>query len=149
MNNILKIIELQGQEKKDNKGVAIAIDLKVAGQEIPIPVSKICHSYEELALEADTIRKNLEQISEEAKAILSGGAVKGQEFTVTDEMTSDQIWSILCRIPEVDTFIRIFNDLGDTSRRQVAEYVLTKCNAFSGRASVFSSRYNSKSALLE
>ena len=149
MNSIFKIIELHEQEKNDKRGVAIAIDLKVAGKEQAFPVSKICYSDKELVLETEAIKKNLEQITKEAERILSGESVPEQDFTITAEMTMDQAWSILSRIPDLDTFIRIFNDLEDTRRRQVAEYVLTKCNAFSGRAAIFSSRYNNHTSLLE
>lgn len=147
MKDIFKIIELQDPEKADKKGVAIAIDFRVADQGIDFPVSRTCHSHEDLVLEADKIRKNLEQICEAAKTILTGEA--GQGLGVTDEMTPDQIWSILSRISDVNTFIRSFNALGDTRRREVAEYVLTVCNVFSGKAMVFSSRYKSGAALLE
>ena len=148
MKGIFKIIELLDREKEEKKGVAIAIDFRVADQERSLPVSRICHSHEDLVLEADAIRENLEQVCEAAKAILSGELGTGQELDVTDEMASDHVWSILSRIPDVDTFIKSFNDLGDARRREVAEYVLTVCNVFSGKALVFSSRYNSGTAFL-
>lgn len=42
-----------------------------------------------------------------------------------------------------------FNDLEEVTRRRVADYVLTSCNVFSGRAAFFSERYESESATME
>lgn len=64
-------------------------------------------------------------------------------------MKAEEIWSILSAIlGEVD-FIQAFNALEEGTRREVAEHVLTHCNVFSGKAAVFSSRYDEKSALME
>jgi len=72
-----------------------------------------------------------------------------EELEVTPEMSPEQIWSILSQINEEGLFIKGFNSLDDTKRRELAEYVLTRCNIFSGKGSIFSERYNSESGLLE
>ena len=72
-----------------------------------------------------------------------------EETEFTPEMSPEQIWSILSQIDEEDLFIKGFNSLDDTKRRELAEYVLTRCNIFSGKGSIFSERYNSESGLLE
>jgi hypothetical protein len=59
------------------------------------------------------------------------------------------VWSILSSIEDEDQFVRRFNALEEEKRREVAEYVLTKCNIFSGKASAFSSRYSNETGLLE
>ena len=72
-----------------------------------------------------------------------------EELEFTPEMSSEQIWSILSQIDGEDLFIKGFNSLDDSMRRELAEYVLTRCNIFSGKGSIFSERYNSESGFLE
>jgi len=74
---------------------------------------------------------------------------KEGELEFTPEMSPEQIWSILSQIDEEDLFIKGFNSLDDIKRRELAEYVLSRCNIFSGKGSIFSERYNSESGLLE
>lgn len=74
---------------------------------------------------------------------------KEEELEFTPEMSPEQIWSILSQVDEEGLFIKGFNSLDDTKRRDVAEYILTRCNIFSGKGSIFSERYNSESGLLE
>jgi len=74
---------------------------------------------------------------------------KEKKLKFTPEMSSEQIWSILSQIDEEGLFIKGFNGLDDTRRRELAEYILTRCNIFSGKGSIFSERYNSESGLLE
>ena len=62
---------------------------------------------------------------------------------------SEKAWSILSQIKEEDHFIRSFNGLDENKRREVADYVLTHCNVFSGKGSAFSARYSNVSGLLE
>ena len=64
-------------------------------------------------------------------------------------MNAGEIWSILSAILDEGDFIQAFNALEEGKRKEVAEHVLTHCNVFSGRAAVFSSRYDDKSALME
>ena len=64
-------------------------------------------------------------------------------------MAPEEIWSILSGVSDEDLFIKGFNNLDEGKRRDVAEYVLTQCNIFSGKASIFSSRYNNETGLMD
>jgi hypothetical protein len=70
-------------------------------------------------------------------------------FEFRSDMGPEEIWEILSNITDEDLFIGSFNRLEETKRNEVAEYVLTQCNIFSGKASVFSSRYNNEKGLME
>lgn len=64
------------------------------------------------------------------------------------DLTPAEIWAILSGDPDERSFVRRFNSLEEARRREVAEHVLTRCNVFSGRGSVFSSLYNDESSLM-
>ena len=64
-------------------------------------------------------------------------------------MSPEEIWLILSELSQEDLFAESFNSLEEGTRKAVAEHVLTQCNVFSGMPSVFSSRYNSETGLLE
>ncbi|MBN2123823.1 MAG: nitroreductase [Deltaproteobacteria bacterium] len=61
---------------------------------------------------------------------------------------ADRIWAALSGMREKE-FIDAFNRMKEVKRREVAEYVLTQCNVFSGNAMIFSGRYDEASALME
>jgi hypothetical protein len=148
MSDILKIIEDENQDERNKKQICIGIDLRIADKEIRCPVSKVCHSYEDLVVELDGIQKSLEHIREEAKTRFQGPSVKeGLEFS--PETSPEEIWSILSEIQEEALFIERFNNLEETKRKEVAEHVLTRCNIFSGRGAVFSARYDSETGYME
>ena len=148
MQDIFKIIKVNNQREENKKTVSIGIDFQIAGREICCPVSENCHSYEDLAVEVGKIKRNLECMIEEAKTHFKGPVQKdGFEFTI--ETSPEEIWSILAEIKDESIFVERFNSLDDTKRREVAEYVLSKCNIFSGRGSVFSARYNNGTGYME
>ncbi len=146
--DIFKIIKVNNQKEENKKTISIGIDFQIAGREICCPVSKNCHSYEALAVEVGEIKRNLECVLEEAKTHFKGSAPKG-DSGFEPETSAEEIWAILAGIKDESVFIERFNNLDDTKRREVAEYVLSKCNIFSGRGSVFSARYNNGTGYME
>ena len=146
--DIFKIIKVNNQKEENKKTISIGIDFQIAGREICCPVSKNCHSYEALAVEVGEIKRNLECVLEEAKTHFKGSAPKGDSgFEL--ETSAEEIWSILNGIKDESDFVKRFNSLDDTRRNEVADHVITKCNIFSGRGSVFSARYNNGTGYME
>jgi len=148
MRDIFKIIKVNNQREENKKTISIGIDFQIAGREICCPVSKNCHSYEDLAVEVGEIKRNLECVLEEAKTHFKGPAPKG-DSGFEPETPAEEIWSILAGIKDESIFVERFNSLDVTKRGEVAEYVLSKCNIFSGRGSVFSARYNNGTGYME
>jgi hypothetical protein len=148
MTAIFKIAELQHKEKGDKEGICIGIDVRIEDRKGFFPVSSVCNSYEELAVEVERIKDNLTQVLEKGERLMKGASVE-EEFKITPEMSPQEIWSILSKIEEEGFFIKSFNSLGEARRREVAEYVLTRCNVFSGKASVFSGCYDSVSGFMK
>ncbi len=90
----------------------------------------------------------MERVLEEAKTHFKGPAQKG-DSGFEPETSAEEIWPILTGIKDESIFVERFNSLDDTKRREVAEYILSKCNIFSGRGSVFSARYNNGTGYME
>ena len=148
MRDIFKMIKIDNQKKESEKALSIGIDVQIAGRVICCPVSENCHSYEEFAVEVEAMQSNLERMIEEAKKHFKGAAPKdGSEFS--SETSPEKIWEILSDIQDESDFVERFNSLDDTRRKAVADYVITKCNVFSGSGSFFSARYNNQTGYME
>jgi hypothetical protein len=148
MRDIFKMIVIDNQKEAGKKELSMGIDLQIAEREICCPVSKNCQSYEELLAEIEAIQRNLEGIKAEAKTYFKGPASEDDsEFTA--ETSPEEIWANLSKIQDELDFVERFNSLDDTKRKEVADHVITKCSVFSGRGSVFSTRYNNKTGVME
>ena len=147
MIEIFKILEVPAEGERDQKAIALGIDLKVAGKEVLCPISGVCGSYEDFNAEISAIRKDLESLLTKAKGFFAASLRTDGELSA--DMSPEKAWSILSQIKEEDHFIRSFNGLDENKRREVADYVLTHCNVFSGKGSAFSARYSNVSGLLE
>ena len=145
------IFEMMTETEKEEKGkitVSVGIRLKMGGYETTCPVSRGCDSYETLEIEVRTIKNGLDNLLAQAKEVF-GQTTTEKGLNLRSDMEPEEIWSILSAVSEEDLFIRTFNNLDEAKRREVAEHVLTQCNIFSGKASVFSSRYDNETGLME
>ena len=146
-----KIFELivqpgEGQEKKPEARIGIRV--KLSSFETTCFVTQPCPSYHALESAVQAIRQNLEDVLKEARKTFES-ASKRDRLGLRPEMTAGEIWTILSAIPDEKEFVRAFNTLEEGKRKEVAEHVLTHCNVFSGKAAVFSSRYDGQSAIME
>jgi len=148
MRDIFKVITIDNQKEAGKKELSIGINLKIADREICCSVSENCRSYEELLVEIEAIQRNLEGLKAEAKTYFKELASE-DDSEITAETSPEEIWAILSKIQDELDFVARFNSLDDTRRKEVADHVITKCSVFSGRGSVFSSRYNNKTGYME
>jgi hypothetical protein len=148
MESVFELITNVKLEKEGPEECRLGIRVKVGGFETICPVTRPCHSYKAFELEVQGITKSLEQIMSRAKGIFEKPDA-GEMFGIEPRMKAEEVWAILSRIDDNNAFAVTFNKLDEEKRREVAEHVLTKCNVFSGKASVFSSRYNDTTLLLE
>lgn len=143
------IFEVTTTVEKGNEIVSsVGIRLKIGGHEIVCPVSRACNTYEALQIEVQAIKNDLESILERAKQVYRQPKIE-EGIQLRPDMAPEEIWTVLSGVSDETLFVESFNGLDESKRREVAEYVLTKCNIFSGKASVFSSRYNSETALMD
>ena len=148
MARLFEIIRMTDKGGSNETEIRLGIRFKIAGHETICSVSRNCNSFESLEMEIEAIKDNLDNIAGLSREIFFGPASQGKiDFAV--ELTPERIWGILSNTTDEDLFMHSFNDLDDAKRKDVAEYVLTRCSIFSGMASFFSARYNNKSRLLE
>ena len=148
MDEIFKIIEIQDKREADKKGICVSIDVKIADREISFPVTEVSHSEKDFSDEVEKIKEDLDRILIRGRRLFEGPLPdKGQR--ITPEMEPEKIWSILSEITEEDLFVEIFNDMETAKRMEVAEYILSHCNIFSGKGAVFSARYDNDTGLME
>ena len=145
MENLFEIINVsEGKEIR----LLVGIRINIAGQESICPVSKGYNTQDELVEALERLISDLEKLSLKAENIFKG--VPGNHNpALSPDMPPEEIWQVLSETANEDLFIDLFNQLDEEKRKEVAEYVLTQCNVFTGRGAGFSSRYNNETALLE
>jgi hypothetical protein len=135
----------EGREKKPEARLGIRV--RLSSFETTCFVTQPCQTYHALESEVQAIRHDLEDVLKEARKAFES-ASKRDNLGLKPDMTAGEIWPILSAILDEGDFVEAFNALEQGKRKEVAEHVLTHCNVFSGKAAVFSSRYDDKSALL-
>jgi len=148
MMGIFEMISGSGSGVGEGPFVCIGIPLKAGGHDVMCPVSKRCVSYGALEIEVQAIKDELDALLQRAKESFEDSATE-DALGLRADMSPEEIWSVLSELSQEDLFAKGYNSLDEGTRRAVAEHVLTQCNVFSGMASVFSSRYNSETGLLE
>jgi len=125
----------------------LAIRLKIAGCETLCPVSRPCASYEAFEKESEWLKESLERVRRQARSLFDAPS-SSKGIHIAPDMTVEEIWNVLSTRTDEAALVAAFNELDVSQRQAVAEYVLTQCNIFSGKAAVFSSRYDSESGLM-
>ena len=148
MKNIFEMITVTDKKKQDETKIRLGICLKIGATETICPISGICDSYEAFKMEVEAAKNSLERVINKAKEIFSGSSLQ-ETLELNADMSPEKIWSILSSVDDEDLFVNSFNALDEVKRKMVAEYVLTQCNIFSGKASVFSAHYSNDSHLME
>lgn len=146
--DVFKIIEVDASNEEKSKGVCIGIEVTVAGNRLPCPVSDICHTSGDLEREIKKIQDSLDTLYEKGKTFLTTSAMTSS-LNITPETLPDEAWVRLGHIKEDSTFAETFNSLDEEKRKEIAEYVLTQCNIFSGKGAFFSQCYDSESGYME
>ncbi len=149
MSRLFRICACNDPQAAGGENLCIGIPVRIAGRETVIPVSDSCHTFEEMVKAARDIQDDLKLLLEEAEGIFQPETLSAAGFHFPPGMEPDKVWAVLKEMGEEEAFVKAFNQLEEERRGRVAEHVLTKCNIFSGKAAVFSARYNSATGLLE
>jgi hypothetical protein len=135
-------------ETGDGKvSVRLGIRLKVAGHETVCPVISPCVDYETFEQEAQFLIQSLEQMKQKARTLFKAPS-SAAGLQIGPDMPAEEIWGVLSTMADETMWISAFNELSVSQRQAVAEHVLTRCNVFSGKAAVFSRRYDSETGLM-
>ncbi len=152
MKDKLKLEIEEGVDEKNSKvGVSVNIDIangegsNSSGSVLLIPK---CSSYKILQEEVSRIKEELDTLLDRSKGLFEGEAEE-EGMDMNEDMSAKEIWDTLSMIKDPEILLVKFNSLSHQRRLEVADYVFTNCNIFSGVAAVFSTRYNSEEGLLE
>jgi hypothetical protein len=142
----------KGVDEKNSK-VGVSLNVEVAdgeGSTLSGSVLLIekCSSYEMLQKEVSRIKEDLDALLYKSKQLFKTEI--GEEGPDVDEdMSAEEIWNLLSIIKDPEVLLVKFNSMSREKRLEVADYVLSHCNVFSGPASIFSMRYNSEEGVIE
>jgi hypothetical protein len=147
MEHVLDIVIEEGKGTQKGKIITLGIRVYLGDHETFCPISGPIGSLDEWEAAVQRILEGIERISHRGRALLEPPKEE-MGLDLLGDLDPEELWSRLSQIEEEDHFIRSFNELEPSRRRDVAEYVLTTCNIFSGNAAIFSSRYDDESGLL-
>ena len=148
MREIFDLIRSPEEEEGEQPLFRLGVRLKIGDHETVCPITKPFESYEALDDGVQFIREDLAMVLERARKFFEGSLPPGEGLDFDADATPEEIWALLSEIEDEDSFIDTFNGLEEARRKAIAEHVLTHCNVFTGKASVFSSRYNNDSSLM-
>jgi peptidyl-tRNA hydrolase len=151
-----KKLKLELEKPSDEKGAKVGISKEVMitdrrGSSLTGSISLItgCDSYQMLEKEVTAIKEELDALLKDSKKLFgSEGTMQGIQ-DVDESKSAEEVWNLLSAIKAPEALSASFNGMSHEKRVEVADYVLSHCNVFSGPASVFSMRYNSEEGLLE
>jgi len=152
---MMRKLTLETEKAPQDMGTKVGVSLafEVAGQQGSKVQGSVfliqkCDSYESLEGEISLLKAELDGLLEEAKEQYGSGP--GQEHVeLNEELGAAELWEILSAVTDTEVLVRQFNSLSREKRQEIADYVFTQCNVFTGVASVFSQRYNNEEAKLE
>lgn len=147
MKNLFELINSSETQGGGKKAVALGIKVQIGENASVCPVADECTSGPELELQVKNIKGMLDEILAAAKAVLEGSKNSGA-ISLRDDMSPQEIWKILSMESDESLFIEGFNGINDTKRRDVADYVLSNCNTFTGKGAVISARYDRESGFI-
>ena len=149
MKGIFDLIESTEEGGGEKPVFRLGLRLKIGDQETVCPLTSPFETYEALETGVQFIKENLDRIVKRAKELFEGTPASGEGLDFDEDATPEEIWNRLSGIEDENYFVNNFNALNESMRKAVAEHVLTHCNVFTGKASIFSSRYDNDSGLME
>ncbi len=154
MEKIFKL-EIEKGPGKDAPEIGISANIGIRdaggsilqGSAVIIPKSS---SYKDLERKISLVKEGLDELLDRSREIF-GKNLNGdrEEQDVNEEMSSDEIWDILSGISDFDRAAAKFNGLSRQKRLEVADYVFSHGEIFSGPPAKFSMRYNCEKGLIE
>ncbi|MBW1613972.1 MAG: hypothetical protein DRG35_00045 [Deltaproteobacteria bacterium] len=145
-------IEKGVDEKNSRVGVSVNVDVSDAeGSTLSGSVLLVekCSSYEILHKEVSQIKDQLDLLLEKSRRLFEAEVGEEEGQGVNEDMSVNEIWDVLSMIKDPEVLLVKFNSMSRLKRLEVADYVLSHCNVFSGPASIFSMRYNIEEGILE
>ena len=152
MKERLKLEEEKTTGDQHQVSVTAAIDIadnegsRIAGH---VLLTEKCFSYKEFEEQILQIKEQLDNILDKSRQIFEPGVRNDYNLEFNENLTDEELWNIMSQISDVGILLEKFNGMSYEKRVEVADYILSHANIFSGAGSVFSERYNSEKGILE
>ncbi|MEA3361377.1 MAG: hypothetical protein U9R17_18495 [Thermodesulfobacteriota bacterium] len=118
----------------------------VSGKILLTPKCISCKAFE---AEVFQIKEQLDKILIKSRQIFEAGGGEDYSLSLDENLSDKGLWNIMSTIKNVDILLEKFNGMSHQKRVEVADYILSHANIFSGTGSIFSERYNSEKGILE
>jgi hypothetical protein len=146
-------LEIEKTVDENTSKVGVSLNVEVAdGEGSTLSGSVLlvekCSSYEILQKEVSQIKEELDALLYKSKQLFETKS-REESPNVDEDMSAKEIWNCLSTVKDPDVLLEKFNSMSRQKRLEVADYVLSHCNVFSGPASIFSMRYNSEEGVIE
>jgi hypothetical protein len=154
-NDMLEKLKLEvGKETGDSYKVSITTAIEITGSDGSnvsgqILLTPKCISYKAFEAEVLQIKEQLDKILDKSRQIFEAGGGEDYSLNLDENLTEKELWDIMSTIKDEDVLLEKFNGMSHQKRVEVADYILSNANIFSGTGSVFSERYNSEKGILE
>jgi hypothetical protein len=125
--------------------VRIVAESDPPGAEGGLSLTPGCRTAEELERALEALKGRLDAVALEARALF---AKRWDQGAPPPAETPEAIWAKMEKTGDLPGMQRIFHELDEERRRQVADHVFTHANVFKGPASLFAQSYNEDSGLL-
>jgi len=119
---------------------------KVSGKILLTPKCISCKAFE---VEVFQIKEQLDKMLIKSRQIFEAGGGEDYSLSLDENLSDKGLWNIMSTIKDVDILLEKFNGMSHQKRVEVADYILSHENIFSGTGSIFSERYNSEKGILE
>ena len=148
------ILEIEKGVDEKNSKVGVSLNVEAVEGEVSTLSGSVllvekCSSYEMLQKEISRIKEELDVLLGKSKRLFEVEIGEEKPQGVNEDMSVKEIWDFLSIIKDPEVLLVKFNSMSRQKRFEVADYVLSHCNVFSGPASIFSMRYNSEEGVLE
>lgn len=146
MSNIFEIIQRKKESDDSNPAFSLGIRIKIGKFETISAITEYL-SYEGLESEIDSIINELGDVKKKLESFNNRNINQGISG-IDDDTSPREIWEVFSTFADNSLLIEQFNILSESRRRELADYIFSNCNMFTGKGAYFSARYVQETALL-
>ena len=146
MPGIFEIIPETVKVKDAPQAFSLGIRMKIGRYESICSITDFLPC-DGLKSEISSLKNELNEAIKKLESLKNGNAGQGA-FSIDSSKPPQEIWAVLSVVQDNSVFVEQFNSLNEQKRRELADYIFTNCNMFSGKGAFFSARYAQETALL-
>lgn len=111
-----------------------------------VALTEPCASAELLEAQVEELYQALKALLLEARAVFAASTQKKPATLIPESL--EEIWQLMENTAELEQMKRIFNELEEKRRRELADYILGHANVFKGAGALFAQHYEEDEGVL-